>query len=248
VKILLAALLAATLTAPAPPSAVEQAFEQGETLDYTMQWMKITGGTGRMTVAPSGDDLFRITFVARSGGGLARMVKVRDEIETLVARSDFSTVRYVKRLDERGDKIEEVTTVDNGVATRKRKKIKKVAVPRPVYDPFSVIHYMRMLDLTPGKAYDFTLISDGKVYSVHATVVRKEKVQTAIGTYDAVVVEPSMTSAGVERSEKLHVWYSDDARKVPVRIRTEVKFGSVTATLRGIQAGVSSTEPPVLTK
>jgi hypothetical protein len=245
VKFLFAALLAATLGLSAP---VEQAFNEGETLDYTVQWMKITGGTARMTIAPSGSDMYRITFVAKSSGGFSRVVKVRDEIETLVAKSDFSTLRYVKRLDEKGDKMEEVTTVEDGVATRKRKKIKKVAVPRPVYDPFSVIHLMRSFDLTPGKAYDFTLISDGKVYSVHARIVRREKVQTQVGTYNAVLVEPQMTNGGVERQEKLHVWYSEDERHIPVRIRTEVKFGSVTATLRGIQTGVTSIDPPLLSK
>jgi hypothetical protein len=227
---------------------MEPVFLEGETLDYTVQWMKITGGTARMTIAPAPGDMYRITSTAKSGGGLARLIKVRDEIETFVARADFSTLRYVKRLDEKGDKIQEVTTVEGGVATRKRKKIKKVAVPRPVFDPFSVIYYMRTLDLTPGKTYDFTLISDGKVYTVHARVLKGETVTTQVGTYDTVIVEPSMKNAGVEREEKLHVWYSADDRHIPVRIRTEVKFGSVTATLRGIQAGVVSTDPPTLAK
>ncbi|MGN6185352.1 MAG: DUF3108 domain-containing protein [Thermoanaerobaculia bacterium] len=244
-NLLLAAILAATLNLT--PS-IEQAFTEGETLDYTVQWTKITAGTARMTIAPSGKDMYRVTSVAKSSGGFARLVKVRDEIETFVARSDFSTLRYVKRLDEKGDKMEEVTTVEDGVATRKRKKVKKVAVPRPVFDPFSVIYYMRTLDLTVGKTYDFTLISDGKVYTVHAKVLRREKVQTQVGTYDALVVEPRMTSGNVEREEKLHVWYSEDERHIPVRIRTEVKFGSVTATLRGIQTGVTAIDPPAIAK
>lgn len=246
-KILLAAVFAAVMMA-SPQSTTGQSFTtEGETLDYTVQWMKITGGTARMTIAPAGDT-YRITSVAKSSGGFSRLVKVRDEIETTVAKSDFSTLRYVKRLDERGDKIEEVTTIEEGIATRKRKKVKKVPVPRPVFDPISVIYYMRTLDLSLGRTYDFTLISDGKVYTVHAKVVRREKVQTAAGSFNTVVVEPQMTSGGVEREEKLYLWYSEDERHIPVRIRTEVKFGSVTATLRGIQAGVSSVEPPVLAK
>jgi hypothetical protein len=244
VKILLAAILAATLGA----SSTHPAFEEGETLDYTVQWMRITGGTARMTIAPSGDDMYRITSVAKSSGGLSRIVKVRDEIETFVARSDFSTLRYIKRLDERGDKMEEVTTVEDGVATRKRKKIKKVPVPRPVYDPISVIYFMRTLDLTPGKKYEFTLIADGKVYTVEARIVRREKLQTPAGKFDTVVVEPRMTAGGVEREERLHVWYSEDERHLPVRIRTEVKFGSVTATLRSAQPGVTSIDPPTVAK
>jgi len=33
-----------------------------------------------------------------------------------------------------------------------------------------------------------------------------------------------------------------------VRIKTDVKFGSVTATLRAVSAGVTSIDPPVLRK
>ena len=231
---------AAAITGPG-----DQTYVRGETLDYTLAWMKVTGGTARMTISPANDSLYRITSVARSTGGIARLFKVRDEIETTVDRSDFSTISYVKRLDERGDKMVETTTIEDGVATRKRKKIKKVQVPRPVYDPISVIYYFRTLELAPGKSYELNLISDGKLYTVHARVIRRETVQTPAGTFNALLVEPQMISGGVQREERLFIWYSDDERHLPVRIRTEVKFGSVTATLRAVTPGVTSTDPQV---
>jgi hypothetical protein len=241
----LAAIVFAAQLATAPVSPVESRYVEGETLDYNLTWLKITGGTARMTIKPHGDDSFRITSVARSSPSFSRIFRVRDEIETTVARGDFSTTRYVKRLDEDGDKIEEVTVVEDGVATRTRKKVKKVNVPRPVFDPISVIYQLRTRDLTPGRAYHFELIADGKLYTVNARIVRKEKIQTPAGTFDCVRVEPQMLSGGVEREEKLFLWYTDDERRLPVRIRTEVKFGAVTATLRGFSSGVTSLDPPV---
>ncbi len=251
---LLAALLAvsaalSTAQADSPaPAPILQAYAAGETLDYTVNWMKIAGGTARMTIAPEGDGKWRITSVAKSGGGLARFIKVRDEIETIVDRRDFSTLRYTKKLDERGDKMEEVTTVEDGIASRKRKKIRKTPVPRPVYDPISVIYHFRTLELAPGKMYEFTLISDGKIYTVHGRVMKREKVTTPAGTFDALLVEPQMASSGVQREERLFIWYSDDERRLPLRIRTEVKFGSVTATLKSVSTGVTSIDPPALPK
>ena len=239
-------VLAAVLAINAAAAPVQQLFARGETLDYDISWMKIHGGTARMTIAPLDDERFRITSVARSGGGLGRFFKVRDEIETIVSRSDFSTLRYVKRLDERGDTIEETTTVEDGIATRKRRKVKRVPVPRPVMDPISVIYHFRTLDLEPGKGYDLTLISDGKVYTVRGRVVRRETITTAAGTFRCLLVEPEMVSGGVTREERLFIWYSDDERRLPVRIRTEVKFGSVTASLKSVSPGVSTTEPPSL--
>jgi Protein of unknown function (DUF3108) len=256
VTFLLAALLAVSAAVATPPSKpveetaapIVEMYAHGETLDYTVTWMKVAGGTARMTIAPDGDANWRITSVAKSGGGLARFIKVRDEIETIVERKDFSTLRYSKRLDERGDKMEEVTTIEDGIASRRRKKIRKVPVPRPVYDPISIIYHFRTLELAPGKMYEFTLISDGKLYTVHGRVMKREKVTTPVGTFDALMVEPEMASAGVQREERLFIWYSDDERRLPLRIRTEVKFGSVTATLKSVTAGVTSIDPPLLPK
>lgn len=226
-------------------AAVVASFLSGETLDYELKWLKITGGSARMTIGPLHDDRYRITSVGKSSPGFSRFFKVRDEIETIVSRDAFSTLRYTKRLDEQGDKIEEVTTIEDGVATRKRRKIKKVDVPRPVFDPISVIYHLRTLDLAPGKTHDFTLIADGKVYNVHAMVVRREVLTTPAGRFNTVVIEPKMSAGGVNREERLWIWYSDDDRRLPVRIRTEVNFGAITATLRAVTPGVGSIDPPV---
>lgn len=246
----LAAVTAAAQTAPAaspPPSPVEQKFVEGETLDFTLKWLKVTGGSARMTVAGTEQGTrYRITSVATSSPGFSRFFKVRDEIETIVDRKDFSTLRYVKRLDEDGDKIEETTVIEDGVATRTRKKVRKVSVPRPVMDPISVIYYLRTLELAPGKTYELELIADGKPYTVHARAIRREKVETPLGVFDCIRVEPHMVSGGVEREERLFIWYTDDERKLPVRIRTEIKVGAITATLRGVRSGVASIDPPPL--
>ena len=240
-----AVLLAAAFLVTSP---VVPHFNEGETLDYNVAWLRITGGTARMTIAPLDDARYRVTSVAKTSTGFSRIFRVHDQIETLVARNDFSTLKYTKRLDEEGDQTLEVTTVEDGVATRVRKKIKKVAVPRPVYDPISVIYLMRTFDLAVGKNYEMTLVADGKLYNVHARVIRKEVVTVPAGKFNTIVVEPHMESGGIEREEKLNVWYTDDARHLPVRIRTDVKFGAVTASLRSVTGGVTTIDPPVLRK
>lgn len=242
---LLAALIAATLTATNP---LAETFVAGETLDYNLTWLRITGGTARMTISPMNGEpsLLRITSVAKSSSRFSRIFRVHDQIESIVARDDFSTVRYSKNLDEGGDKITETTSIEDGVATRTRKKTRKLNVPRPVFDPISVIYYLRTLDLSPGKLHEMTLVADGKLYTVRARVTKRETLQTPAGKFETVLVEPIMEQNGVVREERLFIWYSDDERRLPVRIRTEVNFGAITANLRGTSDGVKSTEPPVL--
>jgi Protein of unknown function (DUF3108) len=54
------------------------------------------------------------------------------------------------------------------------------------------------------------------------------------------------SGAGVFRDEqkRLQIWYTDDARHIPVRIRSDVKIGSITVSLRAIKSGVTDIEPP----
>lgn len=242
-KSLAALILAAAVLSGTP---VEDDFLKGETLDFTLQWLRISGGVGRMTIGPANDDAtkLRITSVARSTSGISRIVKFRDEIETIVLRDNFSTVEYHKRLDERGVKKNEQTLIEDGVATRtKGSKTKQVKVPTPVLDPMSVIYYLRTVNLAPGQTHELTLIADGKIYTVHAIVIRRENIVTPLGSFKTIVVEPRMESGGVQREETMTIWYSDDDRRLPVRIRTEVKFGAITATLAKVTAGAGSAEP-----
>jgi hypothetical protein len=256
VKILLPVVLAAISAlavrppqqpvADAPAAAIHQTFAAGETLDYNLTWLRISGGSARMTISAPEEGRYRITSVARSGSAVAKLVKVREAIETTVSRSTFSTLRFIKRHDEKGETKEDVTTVEDGVATRRRKKVKSVRVPTPVYDPISVIYYLRTLDLSPGTKHELDLVSDAKLYNVHVHVRRRERIQTPAGTFDTVMVEPSMESGGVSREERLFVWYTDDERRIPVRIRTEVKVGAITANLTAISSGVDAVEPPAV--
>ena len=80
---------------------------------------------------------------------------------------------------------------------------------------------------------------------VVARVTKRERIDTPAGRFDTIVVEPDMNAGGLYRDEesKLTIWYSDDERHIPVRIRSDVKIGAITMTLRGMSAGVTSITP-----
>ena len=222
---------------------IRDTFNAGETLDYNLHWVKVSGGSARMTIAPSTESRYRITSVAKSGPIFSKVFKVRDEIESIVDRATFSTLEVHKRLDERGKKKQESTIIEGKSATRKGKTIE--LPDAAVFDPISLIYYVRTLDLKQGARHQFTVLSDGKVYTVHANVIRRETITTPAGKFDTVLVEPLMEAAATKDAEqrRLFIWYSDDERRLPVRIRTEVKVGAITATLRAVQTGVNGIEP-----
>ncbi|HUP46671.1 MAG TPA: DUF3108 domain-containing protein [Thermoanaerobaculia bacterium] len=242
-RALCALVLLVSVTASA--AAVDEVFAAGETLDFNLHWARISGGSARMTIAPVNGERYRITSIGKSSAFFSRFFKVRDEIESIVSRDDFSTLQFHKLLDERGRKKDELTVIDDekNVAIRKGKLIE---LPGRVSDPLSLIYYLRKLELKPDETYEFTVLADGNLYQVHAVVTGRETITTPAGRFRCVVVEPKMgAAAGVFRDDqnRLQIWYSDDAHHLPVRIRSDVKIGSITATLRSISAGVRGIEP-----
>jgi hypothetical protein len=115
-----------------------------------------------------------------------------------------------------------------------------------VFDPLSLIYHIRDLDLTPGNSHRFAVFADGKLYTLQANVTGRQTLETPAGRFNTVIVEPKMQGGGVFRDEdaRLTIWYTDDARHIPVRIRSEVKVGTITATLRAIHVGIITIEPP----
>jgi hypothetical protein len=225
-------------------------FEKGETLDYELTWLHLTGGSMRMTVSATSDRL-RITSIAKSSSSFARIYKVRDQIESLSTTANFSTVQYHKALNENGKIKDDNTTIDTAqrIATRRKgskTRVFRIVPPPPYADPLSIVYKLRLLDLTPNSVQHFTLYADGNVYAIEARVGERTNVTTPAGTFATVPVEPKMNNRGGlfgDEDSRLIIWFSDNVQHIPVRIRTDVKFGSVTANLRGIRAGVTSIEP-----
>lgn len=241
-RALLAVCALLVLSAAANP--LTQVYIDGETLDYDLQWLKVTGGTARMTISPLDEHRYRLSSIGKSSSGFSRIFKVRDQIATVVSRDTFSTLNYRKTLNEGGDKTDRYTVVDpvTHVATHRGDEF--LTVPPIVFDPLSLVYYMRGFDLAPGQVLKFPILAEGKLKDVEAAVLNRERITTPAGTFDCIVVNPK-SDAGIfrDKQSKLLIWYSDDWRHLPVRIRSDVKFGSITASLRAVSSGVSSEEP-----
>ena len=217
---------------------LSEVFSRGEQLHFSLAWLRMTGGEARMSVDPQTNGQIKIESIAESNSLFAKIYPVRDEIESIVNAETFSTLRFQKTLNERNRKKSELTVIDpdRRIALRKGKEI---PVPNPVMDPLSTIYFLRTLDLTPGKKHYFTIIADGKVYTLQADVLYRETVRTTAGTFKTVVVEPKMRHGGIFRDEnnRLVIWFSDDDRRIPVRIRSYLAVGTITATLRSSELG-----------
>ena len=220
-------------------------FGPGETLVYTVSWLQIEGG--EMTLAtsrvesPDGVPVHRIRLSAVSNDYVSRFYPVDTHYETWVDARDFTPVRFEKHAREGRYSSDEVEEFDLGkrVATwRNAKDARRVGpVPDRFQDVISSFYYMRTVPLVPGEETRVDLYSRGKLYRLVVAVLGRERVETELGVFDALKVQPRMheSAASADRNKgKLFLWFSDDARRLPVMARTILPIGSVTARLRKV--------------
>ena len=104
--------------------------------------------------------------------------------------------------------------------------------------PFSGAMMALSQPLHNGESLNFDVFSGGNRYVFAFKVIARERITTALGTFDTLKIEPWVLwlSEGSFRSQtrETTIWVTDDSRHLPVRISATVFFGSVYADLIAI--------------
>jgi hypothetical protein len=113
-----------------------------------------------------------------------------------------------------------------------------VDVPPDATDFVAMVFRLRSLPLEPGSRHQFDVLAGRKISRIEVEVVGRERVSTGIGEVDAVKVRAPTTFEGeFEEKRPTFVWFSDDQRRLIVRISAEFAIGRATATLVSYSPG-----------
>src|SRR5690606_11987393 len=100
----------------------------------------------------------------------------------------------------------------------------------------SGFYYLRNFTLKPGKKIQFRVADDGKNMVVKADVLRREKIKTALGEFNTLVVKPTVEIEGIfQPMGDVFFWVTDDDRKLFVKIEAEIKIGKVIGKLKELK-------------
>ena len=115
------------------------------------------------------------------------------------------------------------------------------AEERSVADPLddgSFIYYVRTLPLRPGDVYELHRYFRPDRNPVRIRVLRRERVSVPAGTFDAVVVQPSIKTRGIfSEGGHAELWFSDDEERVMLQLKSQLSFGSLNLYLKSKQRG-----------
>jgi hypothetical protein len=103
-------------------------------------------------------------------------------------------------------------------------------------DALSAVYYLRATRLAPGDRLCFDLVANGKYWRFEGAVAaRTERFEVPAGRFEAVAVEGKARRAdGTGQARPIWIWYSADARRLPLAVVTEVDLGMVSAKLEEV--------------
>jgi hypothetical protein len=219
-------------------------FRDGETLLYRASWMGVPAADARVLIThnkkhPEWWSGMMLLNTSPMVDIVYRMRDIfRENFDYVSLRpNDISILQHEKqRQDQWQVTFDHANHLVTAIKTSRQGKIttRRFSGGDPL-GPFSGVMMALSQPLKPGDSPTLDVFSGGNRYVFTFKVLGRERITTALGTFDTLKIEPWVLwlSQGSFRSQSHEtlVWVTDDGRHLPVRISSEVFFGSVYADL-----------------
>jgi hypothetical protein len=229
------------------PQAESQSmpFRSGEKLSYTLYWERVPAGKVVLETLPDtvveGKLSRHFRMKIRSSSFVDVFYKVRSEINSFTDPIVRRSHRYTKKTQEGSYKRDFVVDFhyDNATA-RYVEKTRGPEDPVPIeadtLDPLSIFYGFRMLDLEGLETVTYH-VSDGKKTVLGSVeILGKESIEVPAGSFETIKLRPDLKHLGgvfkKSKDAELHIWVTNDARRMPVRMSSAVKVGKVHVLLK----------------
>jgi len=219
-------------------------FRDGETLVYRASWMGVPAADARIVIGHSKVNPLWWTGVMwlNTSPVVDVVYQMRDVFREnfnypSLRPNDIYIVQHEKqRLDQWRVTFDHQQGLVTAIKTSRHGKIttRRFSGGDPL-GPFSGSIMALSQGLRPGESLTFDVFSGGNRYVFAFKVVARERITTALGSFDTLKIVPWVLwlSEGSFRSQTraTTVWVTDDSRHLPVRISASVFFGNVYADL-----------------
>jgi len=213
-----------------------------QTLRYEAEYRFVPAGMATLRIEREGDQE-HVTGTADSTGVVALLFRVQDRFNSYFNAESLCSNKVVKHTEEGSHWRDTVITYDykQGKAILEEKNLKngqskrtENEIPGCVTDVMSGILYAASLPLQPNATYDVPLNDGGKTVTIRAHVEGKEQIKTPAGTFQTIRVGPEGNYSALKNRGRILIWYSDDARHLPIQIQARMFWGTLTVYLASI--------------
>lgn len=213
----------------------------GERLDYEVRFGPI-GGKGYMEVlgieTVRGVPTYHTQFSVKGGIPLFRVNSV---FESWMGVRNLASYRFVQDQDEGPNERERRYEIfpERQVYTEEVKGggEERPSVANPL-DDGSFLYFLRTVPLEVGKTYVFNNYFRPDRNPVTIRVLRREQVKVPAGTFEAIVLQPSIKTKGIfSEGGRAEVWLSDDENRIMLQMKSKLSIGTLTLKLKNFRPG-----------
>jgi hypothetical protein len=219
-------------------------YPERQTLTFNVDWRVFTGGTAVFHLERQGEQL-KIAATADTVGAVNLLFPVVDRFQSTMNARTGCSAGFSKQVQEGRRKVSTDLTFDpkTGRQTQIEKNLVKgtekqesASIPACVTDSLSGIFYAASQSLVVGHDISFPLGDAMHTVTVTMKVEGKEEIKTPAGTFQTIRVQPTAEEGVVKNRGNIWIWYTDDARHIPVQIRARLFWGTITFHLRSVEA------------
>lgn len=214
------------------------AFKEGEKLTYDVKYGFVTAGVAVMSIPKirriSGRNAYHVNFEVNTVPNFDWFFKVRDKYESYIDVEGLFPWRFEQHIRE-GSYSRDFSAFFDQRKGKAKTSEGEYSIPPNVHDIVSAFYFTRTVDYSKMKIGDKIHLQNfykDKVYELDVRYLGKERISVSAGTFDCIIIEPLVLEGGLFKSEgNIILWLSDDALKIPIKVKTKVVIGSIDAEL-----------------
>ena len=241
-----ALLLALTTGAVGQPQS--SPFAPGETLTYDLSWQVFSAGQVVATLLKTGagaKGTYEVKATAQSRGFVSLLYNLQDEFDSYFNPDTLCSASISKRVNE-GRRHKNTRIVFDGarklavldehdLAVKDAPpKHAESEIPACVQDVISAFYFVRRQPLRVGQEIRLPINDGSKTSDVRIQVQALENIRTPLGVRSAFRIEPTVFGGLLKRKGRMQIWISDDAERLPLRIKATISVGTIAAELRSV--------------
>lgn len=232
-------LAQAAPAAAAAPQRPPLPYAAGERLAYDVKFSSIDVGDAVMEVLGlenvRGREALHVRFNVKGGTFL---YKVNDRYESWIDTVNLVSLRHWQEIDEGSyERLRKYEIMPELGVYKENDKPNQPTVAEPL-DDGSFFFFLRTIPLEVGKTYSFDRYFKPDRNPVTVTVVRRERIRVPAGTFDALVLHPTIKAKGVfGEGGQAEIWLADDSSRIMLQMKSKLKIGSLNLYLKNIRRG-----------
>lgn len=220
-----------------PPVRPEYPFAVGEKFEYDVKLGLLTLGHANVAVTELDTVRGVEAFVFRFHlAGKTMFYDVDDLLLSWVGTRDFASLRFRQDLAEGGkQRLRNYEIYPERRIYRLDGSDSVYETPPNPLDDTAFLYFMRITPLDVGKTYRYTRYFRRDKNPLTVKVAKREKLTLPGGEkVSCLVLEPTVddTRGIFSKRSNARVWLTDDARRLPVQIRSRFPFGTLTLKLK----------------